>query len=199
MHPDPDIASAASSTCIWKVVDGIGLERFQLLQIREGWNLRGTLIRLHEGNPFEVRYSIVCDAQWQTLNAYIELWGDRRNSRIAIENQDGAWTANGEAVPQFNGCLDIDLGWTPSTNTLPIRRLNLAHRGDSGPIDAAWIRFPALALERLEQRYTLLADRRYRYTSGEGAFTAEIVVDQHGIVEEYKGYWKQVRQVKTTV
>jgi uncharacterized protein len=192
MNSRADIPIVPSPSCMWKVLDGTGLERFQLLPLGEGWNLRGTLIRLHQGQPFEVKYSIACDSRWQTLNANIELWGNQKNSSIFVENREGAWTANGQRVSQLDGCLDMDLEWSPSTNTLPIRRLKLAEHRESGLIDAAWIRFPELALDRLEQRYTLLADRCYRYSSGQGQFTAEIVVDERGIVEEYKGYWKQV-------
>jgi hypothetical protein len=33
---------------------------------------------------------------------------------------------NGAAVSAVEGCIDIDLKYSPSTNLLPIRRLNLA-------------------------------------------------------------------------
>lgn len=60
---------------------------------------------------------------------------------------------NSELAPAIQGCVDIDLGWTPSTNTLPIRRLQLGVGTSSGPITAAWVRFPELKLEPLPQEY----------------------------------------------
>jgi hypothetical protein len=38
------------------------------------------------------------------------------------------------------GCLDIDLGFSPSTNLLPIRRLTLAV-GEAATVRAAWLPF----------------------------------------------------------
>ena len=53
----------------------------------------------------------------------------------------------------------MDLSATPSTNTLPIRRLAL-DVGASREVRAAWIRFPSCEIAPLPQRYTRLADRR---------------------------------------
>ena len=64
----------------------------------------------------------------------------------------------------------------------------------SGPLTAAWIRFPELAIEPLPQEYRRLSERRYRYTSRGGAFTAEIDVDEHGVVVDYQGVWQRVGQ-----
>ena len=90
------------------------------------------------------------------------------------------------------GAIDIDLGWTPATNTLPVRRLNLAIGESSGPVTAAWISFPNLRLQPLAQEYQRLAKDRYLYSSGEGAFKAEIVVNDRGVVLEYENFWRRV-------
>lgn len=102
------------------------------------------------------------------------------------------WTTNGDPQSQVDGCIDIDLGWSPSTNTLPIRRLNLAIGDVSGPITAAWVKFPELVLEPLPQEYQRLSEAAYRYSSRGATFTANLTVDEHGIVEEYEGFWKRV-------
>lgn len=88
------------------------------------------------------------------------------------------------------GALDIDLGFTPATNTLPIRRLALAV-GETKPVRSAWLRFPELRLEPLEQTYTREADRVFRYRAlvdGE-AFTAQLDTDTFGRVLRYEGLW----------
>ncbi len=88
------------------------------------------------------------------------------------------------------GCIDVDLGITPSTNTLPIRRLNL-QVGESADVTAAWVRFPELTVEPLAQRYTRLDERRYRYESTTG-FSAELEVDELGLVVRYGDIWERV-------
>jgi hypothetical protein len=83
----------------------------------------------------------------------------------------------------------VDLGFTPSTNTLPIRRLTLAV-GASAPVRAAWLRFPELTLESLEQVYLRTAERTYRYESAGGQFVAVLEVGAAGLVSRYGDYWR---------
>ena len=89
----------------------------------------------------------------------------------------------------MRGCLDADLSVTPATNTLPIRRLNLGI-GKSKSV-VAWIRFPELTVQPLSQRYARTAENIYRYGSDTG-FSAEIVVDDLGLVIAYPGGWDRI-------
>src|SRR5215212_3322314 len=103
-----------------------------------------------------------------------------RPARLCDAN--GAWKVDGNAAKTLKGCTDIDLGCSPSTNTLPIRRLRLGV-GSSETIRAAWIRFPELTVEKAEQTYTRLDEFTYRYASG--TFSAELTVDDDGLVAGY--------------
>ena len=82
----------------------------------------------------------------------------------------------------------VDLGFSPSTNLLPIRRLRLAV-GATAPIRAAWVRFPELTTEVLEQTYTRLATDRYLCQSVAGRFRRELTVDTTGLVLDCPGLW----------
>ena len=102
---------------------------------------------------------------------------------IALE-RDGEGQLDGEmnGCQALEGCTEIDLGCSPSTNTLPIRRLRLAV-GGSSTIKAAWVRFPGLDVVKAAQTYTRLDEFTYRYKSG--AFEAELTVDDDGLVAAY--------------
>lgn len=54
---------------------------------------------------------------------------------------------------------------------------------------AAWVRFPELSIEPLEQRYTRLAPHRYLYESAGGTFRRELTVDDNGFAVDYSGLW----------
>jgi hypothetical protein len=82
------------------------------------------------------------------------------------------------------------LAVTPATNTLPIRRLDL-DIGKSESVTATWIKFPNLEIQPLSQRYTRIAANIYRYESDTG-FSAEIVVDDLGLVITYPGCWERI-------
>jgi uncharacterized protein len=179
-------------TRMWASLETSGLERFQLMQAGNNWRLQGTMLRVHASQAIEARYLIECNSSWETVKAEIEVHTQTETRTLLLENRNGSWAVNGEATSDFDGCKDVDLGWTPSTNTLPIRRLDLVASNKRGLTDAVWISFPELSLERLPQSYEPLGNRTYRFESGAGGFTAEITVDQHGIVHEYKGHWKRV-------
>ena len=176
---------------LWKLIQGIGLERFELRPSDDGWILRGVILRVHERIPVETSYSICCDARWETVSAEIRLLDDAGERRLVVDAYKGKWLANGKSLPLPIHCVDIDLGWSPSTNTLPIRRLNLSVGAEREAV-AAWVRFPELSVEPLDQQYKRLAHHAYLYSSDAGAFTAEIQVDDYGLVEEYKEGWKRM-------
>jgi hypothetical protein len=88
-----------------------------------------------------------------------------------------------------SGCLDIDLNFSPSTNLLPVRRLNLPV-GQEGTVRAAWLRFPSFELEVLEQVYRRVASRTFIYESGGGRFSAQLDVNDVGLPTNYAGVWR---------
>ena len=108
---------------------------------------------------------------------------------LNVENR-GVWRSSGQELREIQGCDDVDLAVTPATNTLAIRRLSL-QAGSSESIIAAWVKFPELTVQPLSQRYTRLAQNTYRYASNTG-FSAEIVVDDLGLVTSYPGGWERV-------
>jgi hypothetical protein len=55
----------------------------------------------------------------------VEGWVGREAVRIEIAASSGRWRMNGEERPEVEGSLDLDLNFSPSTNLLPIRRLDL--------------------------------------------------------------------------
>jgi hypothetical protein len=101
------------------------------------------------------------------------------------------WWIEDDELPDLHGCIDVDLGITPTTNTLPIRRLNL-QVGAAAEVTAAWIGFPKLSVQALAQRYTRLEASRYRYESLASDFSVVIEVDELGMVTRYPGFWERV-------
>ena len=105
---------------------------------------------------------------------------------------------NGDAAPHLDGCVDLDLAFSPSTNTLPIRRMAL-EKGELGSTRAAWVLFPTLEVRPLDQQYRRIAPDRYRYRSGDakqdfkGAFRTVLTVGAGGLVLDFPGFWRASR------
>jgi uncharacterized protein len=98
------------------------------------------------------------------------------------------WLVNGQERPDLQECRDVDIGVTPATNTLPIRRLEL-QVGESRKLVAAWLRFPELDVIPLKQRYTRIDEETYLYESVMSGYKAELIVDEDGVVQTYGGEW----------
>jgi hypothetical protein len=176
----------------WRRLDVPSREDARVQRTAAGWRLTGELEVVEAGVAARLRYAIECDSQWRTRAATIDGEVDASPVRFALVS-DGAghWTRDGATMPELDGALDVDLGFTPATNTLPIRRLDLAV-GASAPVTSAWLRFPELRLERLEQTYTREAELIFRYhalVDGE-PFTARLDTDPFGRVLAYEGLWR---------
>jgi hypothetical protein len=176
---------------LWRSLTSVGLERFELQRGGDDWVLRGSILLEPEGGAAEAKYEIVCDSSWRTTRAEIAARQRGVDRQLSLTVEGERWLVDGKEIEAVRGCIDIDLGWSPSTNTLPIRRLKLVPGAESGPLTAAWVRFPQLTVEPLPQDYERLAERRYRYRSRAGAFQAELVVDDHGLVLDYQGFWRR--------
>lgn len=176
---------------VWRPLAWRGSDQCSLWRDAGGWRMEGiAVVSPADGAPAQVRYSIHCAPDWTTREATADLRTPSEQRFLNLRTRDGRWYANGREVEALRGCVDVDFGFTPATNTLPIRRLNLAP-GESHDVTAAWVRYPELTVEPLLQRYTRLGNDRYRYESDTG-FTAELIVDDAGLARDYPGGWQRI-------
>ncbi len=176
----------------WKSLLINGTDYCALWHTAEGWLLRGTAVGvLKDQRPMLANYEVHCDDNWLTHRVQVKrtVGNDVKTLSISVESR-GVWRSSGQELPALRGCLDVDLAVTPATNILPIRRLDLGI-GNSESIIAAWVRFPELEIQPLSQRYTRLAKNTYRYESNT-AFSAEIMVENLGLVTAYPGGWERI-------
>ena len=173
---------------VWRFLPHPGHEHARLSRIDGLWRLAGSAVFAHASAPCRLDYEVHCDEGWKTLRAAVEGWIGGRRVEMEMAADDGRWTRGGDPCPDVDECVDADLGFSPSTNLLPIRRLGL-DVGESAVVRAAWLRFPDLSFRPLDQRYTRTGDRTWRYESGGGAFTADLEVDAAGMVRRYGDVW----------
>lgn len=186
------IARVTDQAVLWRRLDTPGHDSARLYARDDQWRLRGTAVFAHEGQPCRLDYVVVCDLAWQTLSGRVGGWVGTRTVEIELAvDLARRWRLNKADRPDVSGCLDLDLGFSPSTNLLPIRRLNLAI-GQEARVRAAWLGFPSLTLEPLEQRYRRLDSRTYRYESAGGRFVPDLEVNAAGFVTRYPDFWQLV-------
>ena len=174
----------------WKSLLINGTDYCALWRTAEGW-LGQAVGVLKDQRPMLANYEIHCDDNWLTHRVQVErtIGNDAKTLSLSVESR-GLWRSAGQELPALRGCLDVDLAVTPATNTLAIRRLGLGI-GKSESVIAAWVKFPELEIQPLSQRYTRLAQDTYRDESNTG-FSAEITVDDLGLVTAYPGGWERI-------
>jgi hypothetical protein len=187
-------------TVFWAPWSGPGLEHLHLRAADGGYVANGVVLGVSGGRPFRLHYKVKCDADWRTRKVVLEAHGlDGEKVRILRSDGRGRWKADaGEALPQLEGCLDIDISATPFTNTLPVRRLAL-EPGQKADLGVAHIAAPALEIRPAEQRYTCLAaDDRGGTVAYEGpinGFRADLPLDPDGLVIDYPDLFRRVYPV----
>lgn len=180
----------AIETILWRGLVLPGHESCGLFSQGSEWQLEGTAVFSHEQGPYRLSYHIICDENWRTRSARVEGWLHKTSIDLRIKTDpSGRWWLNDVEQPGVAGCTDIDLNFSPSTNLLPIRRLELSV-GETAEVKAAWLRFPSFQLELLPQQYRRLSENTYRYESAGGQFVAELEVSPSGFVIDYPGIWQ---------
>jgi hypothetical protein len=198
MERSNDSTTFRVSTAIWKQSEPKAFEFATIDQTGAGFVLNGDVVVGDNNNELAITYRIAVDRSWETRDVAISTksgraperrLGLRSNSdrRWSIQRAGGEWTE----APEFDGLIDIDLGCTPATNLLPIRRFDLAI-GESAETTAVWVTFPMLDMLRLPQKYTRLDERLYCYESFLNGFTAELHVDDFGVVDRYSDIWTRL-------
>jgi len=174
---------------VWEPWEGHGVERLRLAVGPDGAQADGSVV---EPSGLHIRYSVRVDASWATRHVEVALLEERRRLRLHADGA-GRWTDEaGAPLPALEGCLDVDLAFSPFTNTLAIRRLAL-EPGASGDTRVALVSVPALTVEPDPQRYTRLAPGdSYRFDSLDTDFTRELPVDEHDLLLEYPGLFRRL-------
>ncbi|TGQ70878.1 hypothetical protein EN829_000260 [Mesorhizobium sp. M00.F.Ca.ET.186.01.1.1] len=180
----------AMASILWRRLDLDGHDACMLSQIDGGYCLKGQAVFVQDGEPCCLAYEAICDAGWRTRSARVDGFLGTRGLHYAVERDSGdRWTLNGEPQHGVAGLVDVDLGFTPASNLLAIRRFGLAI-GAATLAPAAYLTFPELALMRLEQTYRRLDTTRYAYTAAMFGYDEVLDVSPHGFVVDYPGLWR---------
>jgi hypothetical protein len=175
---------------IWERLDCPGHDACRLKQLKDGWELHGTAAFVDASGPACIEYILECGTDWRFRSGKIRGWIAHREWDLVIARSDRAgWSVNDQSFGFLEGCVDLDLGFTPSTNLLHLRRANL-RVGDAADIPVAWIDLPQAALTFLPQRYDRRSERSYWYESPTTNYSAMLEMSASGFAAEYPGLWR---------
>jgi hypothetical protein len=175
-------------TMLWRRLDQPGHDACQLVASVAGWRLCGTAVFGHEEGPAHLRYDVRADAHWRTRAGRVDGWVGDRPVRIRVRRLASGWEVNGTASDLARECLDLDLGFTPATNVLQLRRIARAV-GEAADVTVAWLDVPSGGLDVLAQRYERRTARAYWYEAPRFGYAAELEVTAASFPRRYPGLW----------
>ena len=175
---------------LWRRLDSPGHDASRLEERDAGWELDGAAVFRHDGVPARLVYHVACDRAWRTQRGQVRGWlGPQPVDLRIARSVAGVWSVNGLVVPGLERCVDLDLGFTPATNLLPLRRLSL-REGQAADAPAAWLDVSAGTLEALPQRYERRADATYWYEASSVGYADLLEVTTTGFIRRYPGLWE---------
>ena len=177
---------AGDPQILWRRLDTPGHDACRIRRDGDLPGLEGVAVWRDPAGPAHLTYLIACNPDWITRSVRVQGRVGARDLNLSIHRQDsGEWRINGESLPDLHGLQDIDLGFTPATNTLPIRRLRAA-RQDQAQIAAVWLDTADWTLKALPQTYQR-SDAGWHYTAP--GFATDLTVDADGFVTDYPKMW----------
>ena len=181
-----------SAMFFWRKVDHPGCDSCRLFQLGNGWRLSGAAVFWDAGQPCHFHYEVSADAVWRTRSAHVRGFLGRKAIDLRIGPAGaGRWQVNGVSRTGVTGCVDVDLGFTPATNLIALRRLSLKV-GQHAEAPAAYLQFPGMRLVRLPQTYRRIARNEYEYRAPTVGYAGTLHVLPSGAVIRYPGLFERV-------
>ena len=137
-------------------------------------------------------YEVSVDPGWRTRAAKVSGYLGRKAVDLRIRSTGGGrWQVNGIHKKGVTGCVDVDLGFTPATNLIVLRRLALKI-GQHAEAPAAYLQFPEMRLVRLAQSYLRVGRTQYEYEAPTVGYAGTLHVLPSGAVARYPGLFERV-------
>jgi uncharacterized protein len=176
---------------VWRGVEE-WLAEAAAIDLRED-GLSATSVQLGaDPTPYRLDYRLDASDGFVTreleLTATVE--GTRRRLRLSHDGA-GGWSAeadHGVELPDLSEARDIDVGFSPLTNSMPILRHGLHQQGEQDFV-MAWVEVPSLNVIAARQRYAHVRGDGdgavVRFLDGESEFSAELELDSDGLLVFY--------------
>jgi hypothetical protein len=168
----------------WQTWDGVHDEHLRLRWENEAWTAMGEVGRQR------VHYVLRIAPTWEVRQFLLFRDLDEPDLWLYTDGT-GRWgEMNGAHRTELDGCTDIELGCTPFTGTVPIRRSQLA-AGEAIEVAVIDIDVDTLAVQPRRLRYERTGLRRWLITEPDGDRRDEVEIDDYGLVTDSPGRFRR--------
>ncbi len=176
----------------WQGLSSTEREHLVLTEHTDGIVAESVFLSGGGAEAFAVHYKLACDKLWNALRLEVSVIGSNKHLILRRNVETGQWfNDKDEELIQLQGLIDVDLSISPFTNTLPIRRLQLA-KGQAADITVVYVTLPEVSIHADLQRYTRMDTLLYHFDSVDSDFHRNIEVDKDGLVTHYPGLFARI-------
>ena len=177
-----------SAFALWRRLDTPGHDAALLTRSAAGWSLHGTAVFKHQSGPACIHYSVDVDTAWRAQRGTVQ--GFLASGRVdhLISREPEGWHLDGALVCGLEHLCDIDYGFTPATNLLPLRRVAPAP-GQAVDLPVAWFDIDAATLTELPQRYERRDATTYWYMAPTVPYEGLLELSDNGFARSYPHLW----------
>jgi len=159
--------------------------------------VNSVIVGKYQTDLYRIEYSLYTDERWRTIMTELNVRLRDTQQALRYESDgNGNWSQSGKDMPEFAGCLDIDISLTPFTNTLPVNRLALGIN-ETSEIKVVYFDLLNQNIRPAHQRYTRLAANTYKFENVPNDFEAVVTVDERGFVVDYPELFEQTYQCES--
>jgi hypothetical protein len=180
----------------WRRTDAPGYETAHVVLDDRSLVARGTQVGV-EPHDYRLDYEIETGEDWVTRRVRCVVSTASARTTLSLRRRDdGSWVSSavveGEAsgpapgcdADELSGTTDVDIAFSPLTNTMPLLRTG---DGEPADYDMAWVSVPDLQVHRSLQRYEPAGPSLVRFVARDSEFRVDLEVDSNGFVFRYPG------------
>jgi uncharacterized protein len=207
-------SSSAGRLLLWERTDGWGAEVASVELAPDGVRALGTQLGI-EPVAYRLDYELDAAAGFIARRLDVRVSGEGWTRSLELTRDGGGtWRCEsgedgevelpspGGPVDGLGDAVDCDLGLSPLTNLMPIRRHRLHERPGEVDLVAAWVSAPDLAVHRYPQRYEHVrmdergASVRFVDRGLFPGFQSALELDRDGLVIEYPELARRVESIR---
>ncbi len=175
---------------IWERIDLPGHDACTIERADDGWQISGMAVWAEDGTVSRMSYRVTLAPDWATRSARVAGVSGGRDILLDLwRDAQGLWWSGSVQIVSVSGCLDVDLGFTPATNTNALRRMAL-ELGAAVETTAAWLDTSDWQIKPLTQHYRRMDDTHYRYRSPSHGYEATLTTDENSVITDYPELWR---------
>ncbi len=179
----------------WAHLFNPGVERVRLEVSELGVMAMGEVEERVGPSLLRLHYTILCDPDWNVKEIMVDRHSPQTGSVDLIGDGMGKWyNAACQEIPSLEGCTEVDLSASAFTNTIPIRKLDLAV-DQKAELKVVYLDARSMQPKSSTQRYTCVKrlpnESVYYYEGLDTGFRVQLRVDSDGLVMDYPGVFRR--------